>query len=59
MDELGFSDELKDPELWVEAISAFDMFCKEETPMEKLNVLLRTLRICSAVFEMATIKDGS
>lgn len=42
--------------MWIDAIATFDKFCKEETPMEKLHVLLRTIRICSSIFEMASLK---
>ncbi|CDW80527.1 UNKNOWN [Stylonychia lemnae] len=55
---LDFPEELQDESLWIDAISAFDKFSKEETPMEKLQVVLRTVQICSQVYHMANIKDN-
>jgi hypothetical protein len=58
MESLGFQQELQDDELWIDAISTFDKLTKEETPLDKLRVILRTVRICSSVFEMASLKPG-
>jgi hypothetical protein len=55
---LQFPTELQDEELWIDAISTFDKLSKEETPMEKLNVILRTYTIISEVFHMASLKEG-
>ena len=59
LESLEISKELYDEALWQDAIGTFDKFCKEETPVEKLNVIARTLRILSQVFHMACAKDGA
>ena len=43
----------------MDAICTFDKFSKEETPVDKLQVISRTLRIISQVFHMACIKDNA
>jgi hypothetical protein len=44
---LGIREELHDDALWLDAICTFDKFSKEETPVEKLMVIARTIRILS------------
>jgi hypothetical protein len=56
---LGIKQELHDEALWLDAICTFDKFSKEETPVDKLQVISRTLRIVSQVFHMACIKDNA
>ena len=58
MESLDFPEELQDPDLWTDAISIFDKFALAETPLDKLSVLLRTIRVCSSVFQMASVKAG-
>jgi hypothetical protein len=41
--------------LWLDAICTFDKFSKEETPVDKLMVISRTLNILQQVFHMASI----
>lgn len=55
---LEFPDELQDETLWRDAICTFDKFSKEETPNDKLDIVMRTIRICSHVYHMASIKEG-
>lgn len=55
---LKLPEELQDEELWIDAISSFDKLSKEETPMEKLNVIMRTQMICSEVYHMASLKEN-
>lgn len=50
--------ELHDQSLWVDAICTFDKFSKEETPVDKLSVIARTMRILSLVYNMAFTKEG-
>ena len=56
---LEIKQDLKDEALWLDAICTFDKFSKEETPVDKLQVISRTLRIISQVFHMACIKDSA
>jgi len=42
---LGIKEELHDEALWLDAICTFDKFSKEETPVDKLLVVSRTIRI--------------
>ena len=58
-ENLGIRRELHDDALWLDAICTFDKFSKEETPVDKLQVISRTLRIISQVFHMASTKDDS
>jgi len=44
--------------LWEDAINIFDQFIKEETPLDKLQVVLRTMKICSHIYHMASVKDN-
>ena len=46
-ESLGIRKELHDDALWLDAICTFDKFSKEETPVDKLQVISRTLRIIS------------
>lgn len=46
-ENLEIAKELHDETLWQDAISTFDKFSKEETPVEKLNIIARTMRIIS------------
>lgn len=48
-------EELHDEALWLDAICTFDKFSKEETPVDKLMVISRTLNILQQVFHMASI----
>jgi hypothetical protein len=48
--------ELHDDALWLDAICTFDKFSKEETPVEKLMVIARTIRILHQIFHMARSK---
>lgn len=56
MEKLEFPEELQDEQLWIEPIQIFDKFQAVETPLEKLNILLRTLRLCSQIFQLANHK---
>lgn len=51
-------EELRDDSLWLDAICTFDKFSKEETPVDKLSVIARTIRILSQIFNMACTKEG-
>ena len=55
---LDFPLELQDEELWFTPIRTFDKFIKEETPMEKTSVLLRTIQICASIYNMASMKTS-
>lgn len=57
-ENLEIKEELQDESLWLDAICTFDKFSKEETPVDKLNVIARTLRILSQVYNMACAKEG-
>ena len=56
---MEIAKELHDEALWLDAICTFDKFSKEETPVDKLNVIARTLRILAQVFHMACQKDDA
>lgn len=56
-ESLEIIKELHDEALWLDAICTFDKFSKEETPVDKLNVIARTLRILAQVFHMASTRD--
>ena len=57
-EKLNIPEELRDDALWQDAICTFDKFSKEETPVDKLMVIARTMRILNQIFNMASIKEG-
>lgn len=58
-ENLDIPVELRDDALWLDAICTFDKFSKEETPVEKLMVIARTVRILNQIFHMASSKESA
>jgi len=42
---MDIPDEMKDENLWTEAVSTFDTIVKEDTPYDKRQVIFRTMHI--------------
>jgi hypothetical protein len=44
--------------MWVDAITTFDKLVKEETPLDKLMVISRTINIIREIFGIVSISSG-
>ena len=49
---MDIPDEMKDENLWTEAVLTFDKIVREDTPSEKRMVIFRTLHIAKQTWNM-------
>jgi hypothetical protein len=45
--------------LWLDAICTFDKLIKEETPVDKLMVIARTINIINEVFRIVSVSNNT